>query len=106
MEPPTAMDANQEISQTIYIEQNNTLYPLEIDSEGDIITFSLDYNSINYTKKIALKEIKDKESKAIFLQYQPEVFLKYLRRISEMNQISLIKKEIILLLLNLKLKCF
>ena len=51
MEAAKPISTTKEISQTIFIEQNNEKYPLNLNSEGDLITFSLDYNSINYTKK-------------------------------------------------------
>jgi len=93
MEAPKPILTGQEISQTIFIEQNNEKYPLNLNSAGDIITFSLDYNSINYTKKISLKEIKDKESIAVFLQYTPKVFIDVLKKLSETKKLSLVKKD-------------
>ena len=93
MEAPKSILTDQEISQTIFIEQNNEKYPLNLNSTGDIITFSLDYNFINYTKKISLKEIKDKESIAVFLQYSPKVFIDVLKKLSETKKVSLIKKD-------------
>ena len=51
MEAPKPILTDHEISQTIFIEQNNEKYSLNLNSTGDIITFSLDYNSTNYTKK-------------------------------------------------------
>ena len=93
MEAPKPILTDQEISQTIFIEQNNEKYPLNLNSTGDIITFSLDYNFINYTKKISLKEIKDKESIAVFLQYSPKVFIDVLKKLSETKKVSLIKKD-------------
>ena len=77
MEPAEPILANQEISETIYIDQNSNRYPLHLNSTGDIINFTLEYNTNNYKKKIALKEIKDKESVAIFLQYTHRFFLMF-----------------------------
>ena len=91
MEPAEPILANQEISETIYIDQNSNRYPLHLNSTGDIINFTLEYNTNNYKKKIALKEIKDKESVAIFLQYTPQIFLDVLKKLSEMKKISLVK---------------
>ena len=51
MEAAKPILTEKEISQTIFIEKNNEKYTLNLNSAGDIITFSLDYNSINYTKK-------------------------------------------------------
>ena len=93
MEAPKPILTDQEISQTIFIEQNNEKYPLNLNSAGDIISFSLDYKSINYTKKISLKEIKDKESIAVFLQYTPKVFIDVLKKLSETKKLSLVKKD-------------
>ena len=93
MEAPTPI--NQEISQTIIIEQNSDKYPLHLNSLGDIISFSLEYYTNNYVKKISLKEIKDKESIAIFVSYSSQVFIEFLKKLSEMKKIALIKKDII-----------
>ena len=75
MEAPTPK--SEEISETITIEQHNAKYTLHLNSIGDIITFSLDYNSNNYTKKIPLKEIKDQESRAIFTSYYQKISLNF-----------------------------
>ena len=93
MEAPKPILSDQEISETIVIEQNNTKYSLNPNAAGDLIIFSLDYNSSNYTKKISIKEIKDKESFAVFLQYSPKEFIEFLKKLSEMKKISLIKKD-------------
>ena len=45
---------NQEISETINIEQDNTTYVLNLNSTGDIIFFNFIYNCINYIKKLSL----------------------------------------------------
>ena len=82
---------NQEISQTIYIDQNSYKYPLHLNSKGDIINFTLEYNTNNYKKEIPLKEIKDKESVAILTSFNPKDFMAYLKTLSEMKKISLIK---------------
>ena len=93
MEAPKPILTEQEISETIVIEQNNTKYSLNLNAVGDLITFSLNYNSSNYTKKISIKEIKDKESFAVFLQYPPKKFIEILKKLSEMKKISLVKKD-------------
>ena len=93
MEAPKPILTDQEISETIVIEQNNIKYSLNLNVIGHIITFSVNYDSGNYTKKILLKEIKDKESIAVFLQYSPKVFFDFLKKLSEMNNISLVKKD-------------
>ena len=66
MEAPVPTSMNQEISETISIEQDNIKYILTLNAIKDIISFNLKYNSNNYGKKIPLKEIKDKESKSVF----------------------------------------
>ena len=91
MEAPTP--SNEEISETITIEQNGSKYTLRLNSVGNIITFSLDYNSSNYAKKLPLKEIKDSEDKAMFLSFGPKDFFRFLKKLSEMKKIELIKKD-------------
>ena len=44
MEAPCPISINEKISQTIFIMLNNTKYSLHLNSYGDIISFSLDYN--------------------------------------------------------------
>ena len=91
MEAPTPK--SEEISETITIEQHNAKYTLHLNSIGDIITFSLDYNSNNYAKKIPLKEIKDSESKAMFLSFSAKDFFEFLKKLAEMKKLDLIKKD-------------
>ena len=84
---------NQEISETLTIEQDNEHYILHLNSLGDIISFNLDYNYNNYTKKIPLKEIKDKNSYAIFATMSVNDFIPALKKLSENKKLSLIKKD-------------
>ena len=91
MEAPTPK--SEEISETITIEQHNAKYTLHLNSTGDIITFSLDCDSNNYTKKIPLKEIKDQESRAIFTSYSSKDFFEFLKKLAEMKKLDLIKKD-------------
>ena len=65
---------------------------MNLNVVGQLITFSVNYDSSNYTKKILLKEIKDKESIAIFFHYSPKEFFDFLKKLSEMNNI-LVKKD-------------
>ena len=51
MEAPTPSSEDKQISETITIDQDNIRYILHLNSIGNIITFSLEYNSNNYTKK-------------------------------------------------------
>ena len=84
---------NQEISETLTIEQDNAHYTLHLNSIGDIISFNLDYNFNNYTNKIPLKEIKDKNSYAIFATMSVNDFIPALKKLSENKKLSLIKKD-------------
>ena len=93
MEAPEPTAMNPEVIEKIYIEQDNIKYLLTLNAIGDIISFSLGYNSNNYVKKISLKEIKDKESKPVFSPYTGKDFIDYLKAYSDMKKISLIKKE-------------
>ena len=93
MEAPIPTAMNQEIIEKIYIEQDNIKYLLTLNAIEDIISFNLEYNSNNYVKKIPLKDIKDKESKQVFLQFSSKDFIDYLKAYSDMKKISLIKKD-------------
>ena len=93
MEAPTPSSEDKPISETITIDQDNIRYILHLNSIGNTITFSLEYNSNNYSKKIPLKDIKDKESKAIFISHSPKDFIQFLKKLSEMKKISVIRKD-------------
>ena len=93
MEAPTPSSEDKQISETITIDQDNIRYILHLNSIGNTITFSLEYNSNNYSKKIPLKDIKDKESRAIFNSYSSQDFFGYLKTLSEMKKISVIRKD-------------
>ena len=93
MEAPTPSSEDKQISETITIDQDNIRYILHLNSIGNTITFSLEYNSNNYSKKIPLKDIKDKESRAIFISYSPKDFIQFLKKLSEMKKISVIRKD-------------
>ena len=93
MEAPTPSSEDKQISETITIDQDNIRYILHLNSIGNTITFSLEYNSNNYSKKIPLKDIKDKESRAIFNSYSSQDFFEYLKTLSEMKKISVIRKD-------------
>ena len=93
MEAPTPSSEDKQISETITIDQDNIRYILHLNSIGNTITFSLEYNSNNYSKKMPLKDIKDKESRAIFNSYSSQDFFEYLKTLSEMKKISVIRKD-------------
>ena len=92
MEPPNAIGLNQKLTSIVYIDYNCEKYPLNLNAEGDVISFSLEFNSGSYAKNIPLNEIKDKESKAIFLSQTPKDFIEVLQKLSEMKKISLKRK--------------
>ena len=103
MEPARPILPYEVISQTIYIDQDSNKYPLHLNSIGDIINFNLEYNKNNYKIKISLKEIKNKESISIFSSYKSKDFMAYLKKLSKMKKIFLIKIDnIIKLKLNWK----
>ena len=93
MEAPTPSSEDKPISETITIDQDNIRYILHLNSIGNTITFSLEYNSNNYSKKMPLKDIKDKESRAIFISYSSQDFIQFLKKLSEMKKISVIRKD-------------
>ena len=91
MEAPTPK--SEELSETVIIEQDSAKYTLHLNSIEDIITFSLEYNSNSYVEKIPLKEIKDQESRAIFISYSTKDFIDFLKKLAEMKKIQIIKKD-------------
>ena len=93
MEAPIPMAMNQERSENIVIEQDSDKYILHLSSAGDTISFNLEHNSNYYVKKMPLKEIKDKESKAIFVSYTCKDVIDFLKSISDMKKISIIKND-------------
>ena len=93
MEAPTPTTTEKEISEAITIVQDNIRYTLNLHSIGNSITFSLEYNSNNYVKKLLLKDIKDKESRDVFHSYSVKDFIQFLKKLTEMKKILLIKKD-------------
>ena len=88
---------NEEITETISIEQDNTKYLLHITSIGETISFLISFTEDNKTKiflrKLALKEIKDRDSLQIFLPYSCKQFIEFIKTLSDSKQLSLFKKE-------------
>ena len=88
---------NEEITETISIEQDNTKYLLHITSIGETISFLISFAEDNKTKiflrKLALKEIKDRDSLQIFLPYSCKQFIEFIKTLSDSKQLSLFKKE-------------
>ena len=93
MEAPNPTTTEKEISEAITIVQDNIRYTLNLHSIGNSITFSLEYNSNNYVKKLLLKDIKDKESRDVFHSYSVKDFIQFLKKLTEMKKILLIKKD-------------
>ncbi len=54
MEPARPILPYEVISQTIYIDQDSNKYPLYLNSTGDEINFTIEYNTNNYKKTILL----------------------------------------------------
>ena len=44
MEPPNAIGLNQKLTSIVYIDYNCEKYPLNLNAEGDVISFSLEFN--------------------------------------------------------------
>ena len=88
---------NEEITETISIEQDNTKYLLHITSIGETISFLISFTEDNKTKiflrKLTLKEIKDRDSLQIFLPYSCKQFIEFIKTLSDSKQLSLFKKE-------------
>ena len=88
---------NQEITETLTIEQDNIKYLLHVTSIGETISFLLSFTEDSKTKifirKLALKEIKDRDSIQIFLPYTCKQFIEFIKCISDMKKISLFKRE-------------
>ena len=88
---------NQEITETLTIEQDNIKYLLHVTSIGETISFLLSFTEDSKTKifirKLALKEIKDRDSIQIFLPYTCKQFIEFIKCISDMKKISLFKRD-------------
>lgn len=84
---------NQEICENILIEKDSAKYILHLSYIGEIISFKLEYDSNYYVKKIPLKEIKDNESKAVFSSFPCKEFITFLKQLSDMKKVSLIKND-------------
>ena len=82
-----------QVAESLSIEQDNTKYILNVNSVDDNIFFNLDYNYNHYFKRSLLKEIKDKDSKAIFTNFSCNDFIKFIKTLSEMKKISVVQKE-------------
>ena len=78
---------NEEITETISIEQDNTKYLFHITSIGETISFLISFTEDNKTKiflrKLALKEIKDRDSLQIFLPYSCKQFIEFIKTLSD-----------------------
>ena len=88
---------NQEITETLTIEQDHNKYLLHVTSIGETISFLISFSEDNKTKiflrKLALKEIKDRDSLQIFLPYSCKQFIEFMKTLSDTKKLSLFKKE-------------
>ena len=88
---------NQEITETLTIEQDHNKYLLHVTSIGETISFLMSFSEDNKTKiflrKLALKEIKDRDSLQIFLPYSCKQFIEFMKTLSDTKKLSLFKKE-------------
>ena len=88
---------NQEITETLSIEQDHNKYLLHVTSVGETISFLISFSEEGKTKiflrKLALKEIKDRDSLQIFLPYSCKQFIEFIKTLSDTKKLSLIKKE-------------
>ena len=60
MNKQTQKSKNEDLSTTIIINENRSIYYLNLKSSGNMITFSLNYDSNIYEKEAYLWEIKSR----------------------------------------------
>ncbi len=89
---------SQEKIESLKIEQNDKKYLLLIKILGESISFILsqpeEVGSLTYSRKMTLKEIKEKETHNLFTGLNScQEFLDYLKALSEMKKLSIIEKE-------------
>ena len=87
-----------EITNPLYIEQDNKKYLLVIKISGDSISFIASEpekkDSLTYLRKMTLNEIKEKETKNLFMGINSCMeFYDYLKVMSDMKKLSIIQKE-------------
>ena len=96
---PEPAPKSEEKSETIIIEQNKTKQALHLSTVDDnIITFSLDYNSKNYTKTLSMKDIKTIEGRAVYSVFPASYFFIFLKTAVEKGEVRIIKKENIIII--------
>ena len=98
LEAPQLLNFSNKDIISFVIEQDNQKYLLNVTIEQDTMTFNISeqdkLGGLSYTNKISFEEIKKKEPKQIFSvlnSYQE--FIDYLKALSELKKISIIKKE-------------
>jgi len=74
---------NEDLSTTIMIKKNFSTYYLRLKSSGNMITFSLNYDSKTYEKKTSLYDIKNSESKYVFKSYSSKEFFELLSNLCQ-----------------------
>ena len=86
----------QEITESLNIEQDNKKYLLIMKIKGDTINFMAsdpEEEGLSYSRKMALKEIKEKNEKYFAGLYSCKEFSDYLKALSEDKKVSIMKKE-------------
>ena len=97
MEAPTTFPSSlEEIKESINIKQENKKYLLEIKIISEIMTLTLsnieEFEYFSYARKFSLKEIKEIHQVFMGLNSCKE-FLEFLKGLSEINKLSIKKKE-------------
>ncbi len=77
MNKQTQRSKNEDLSTTIIINKNWSIYYLNLKSSGNMITFSLNYDSNIYEKEAYLWEIKNSESNSVFDSFSLKNSLNY-----------------------------
>ena len=95
---PLEESEEREIKESLKIEQDNKNYLLDIIIKGEIIIFKVselgELYSSKFSEKMSLKEIRQKEPQQLFSGLNScNEFLDYLKTLSEMKRLSIIKKE-------------
>ena len=95
---PLEESEETEIKESLKIEQDNKNYLLDIIIKGEIIIFKVselgELYSSKFSEKMSLKEIRQKEPQQLFSGLKScKEFLDYLKTLSEMKRLSIIKKE-------------
>ena len=93
MNKQTQKSKNEDLSTTIIINENRSIYYLNLKSSGDMITFSLNYDSNIYEKEAYLWEIKNSESNSVFNSFSHKEFFELLRNYAKKDKIELVYRS-------------